>query len=243
MSVALLSEIWVRAMTQKPVEEVGFIDHPREENGTVVGWGIHGPAVLEEKFEEGDLLVQGCIKDIVRGEAEDGSANGEEVACNVDIANVKGDNEAVMEEGACAGWGWGLGVDEGLDCGEGAVLAGVFEGGKERVFSVYGVVFARVEREVIVGGAHHTRLRLHGLLQRGLGRSAVAITSGVLRAGTHHCLVLLMSTSKCHPPQPEVNTVAPASRRVQLVGQRVLHLGGVIWVSLRGSELYLFERC
>ena len=93
------------------MEEVGFVDHPREENGTVVAWGIHGPAMLEEKFEEGDLLVQGCIKDVVRGVAEDGSANGEEVVCNVDIANVKGDNEAVMEEGACAGLGWGLGGD------------------------------------------------------------------------------------------------------------------------------------
>ena len=130
-----------------------------------------------------------------------------------------------------------------MDSGEGAVLAGVFEGGDERVFSDYGVVFTRVEREVIVGGAHRLALRLHGLLQRGLGRSAVAIASGVLRAGTHHCLVLLMSTSKCQPPQLEVNTLAPASRRVQLIGQRVRHLGGVIWVSLRGSGLYLFERC
>ena len=179
---------------------------------------------MEEKFKEGDPLVRGCIKDVIRGVAKDRSANGEEVACNVDITNVKGDNEAVMEEGACAGLGWGLRRDEGLNGGEGAVLAGVFEGGEERVFSDYDIVFTRVEREVIVGRAHHPAMRLHGLLRRGLGSRVVTITSGVLRAGTHHCSVLLMSTSNCHLPQPEVNTLAPASRCEQLIGQRV-HLG------------------
>ena len=146
------------------MEEVGFIDHLREENSTVEAWGIHGPAVLEEKFEEGDLLVRGRVKDVVRGVAENGRANGKEVACDVDVAKVEGDNKAVMEEGACAGWRWGLGGDEGLDSGERAVLAGVFEGGDEGFLSGYGVVFTRVKREVIVGGAHHPLLRLHGLL-------------------------------------------------------------------------------
>ena len=59
--------------------------------------------MLEEKLEEGELLVRGRGKDVVRGLADNRSANGEEVACDIDTASAKGDSKAVMEEEACAG--------------------------------------------------------------------------------------------------------------------------------------------
>ena len=82
--------------------------------------------------------------------ADNGRANGEEVACDVDAASAKGDSKAVMEEEACAGWGWGYGGDDGLDGGKGAVLAGGFEGGNIGVLSVNSVVVNRVDGEVVV---------------------------------------------------------------------------------------------
>ncbi len=60
--------------------------------------------MLDEDFEEGELLVRGRAKNVVWGFADNGCANGEEVACDVGVASVKGERQAVMEEGACAGW-------------------------------------------------------------------------------------------------------------------------------------------
>ena len=101
--VALLAEIGVRAVKQEPVEEGEVGDYEREENGAVKAGGVYGPAVVEEEFEEGELLVWGGGEDVVGGLAEDRRARGEEIACDVDVASAKGDGEAVMEEGACAG--------------------------------------------------------------------------------------------------------------------------------------------
>ena len=148
-NVALLAEIWIGAVKQEPVEEVGFIDDMWKENATVEAGGVDGPAVLEEKFEEGDLLVGGRAKDVVGSLADNGRANGEEIACDVDVASLKGGSKAVVEEGACTGLEWGLG-DDGLDGGEGAVLAGGFEGGDVDLLLVNGAVTTRVNGEVVV---------------------------------------------------------------------------------------------
>lgn len=54
---ALLSEVRVRAVKQEPVEEWKVFYHSSEQACTVEAWGVHGPAVMEEKLEEGELLV------------------------------------------------------------------------------------------------------------------------------------------------------------------------------------------
>ena len=54
-------------MKQTPVEEGKIVYHLREDDGTVVAWGIYGPAVLEEELEEGELPVRGRGKNIPWG--------------------------------------------------------------------------------------------------------------------------------------------------------------------------------
>ena len=58
--------------------------------------------MMEEKLEEGELLVGGRGKDVDWGLANSGHAKGEEVACDVDVAIAQGSNKAFVEEGACA---------------------------------------------------------------------------------------------------------------------------------------------
>ena len=62
--VALPSKIRVRAVKQTLVEEGKIVYYLREDDSTVVAWGVYGLAVLEEKLEEGELPVRGRGKNI-----------------------------------------------------------------------------------------------------------------------------------------------------------------------------------
>ena len=55
--MALLSEVGVRTVKQELVEELGVLYHSWEEDCTLEARGVHGPAVIEEKLEERELLV------------------------------------------------------------------------------------------------------------------------------------------------------------------------------------------
>ena len=181
--ITLLPEIGVRAVSQEPLEEGDFGEHFRQEDGTVEAWCIYGPAIADQKFEEGKLLIRGRGKNIFRSLADDRRASGEEVACDVDAAGAEGDNKSMVEERACAGWG--LGGDHGLNGGKGAVLACGFECGNIVVLQNNGFDLIRTDGKFIVDRVGCC----HGLPQ-GLRRCAVAITVGILRAGTPHCLLL-----------------------------------------------------
>ena len=55
--MALLSEVGVRTVKQELVEQLGVLYHSWEEDCTLEARGVHGPAVIEEKLEERELLV------------------------------------------------------------------------------------------------------------------------------------------------------------------------------------------
>ena len=180
-------------MIQEPVEEGEVGDHFREEDGTIIAWSVYGPAMVDEKFEEGKLPVRGRVKDFVRSLADNGRANGKEIACDVGIARAKGGNKAVVQKVARPGWV--LGGDDGLDGGKGAMLASGFETGSVSVVPVNdGVDVVKIDGEVIVGRSRSSRSRLH-VLHRGLRRRTIAISTAVLRAGTQHSLLLYLTGS------------------------------------------------
>lgn len=78
-------------MVEEPAEqrEVGDNLKIREQDFTVVAWGIGGPAMSAEEVEERDLPVPGREENIFWGFADNRRAgNREEIAGNFDITTL-----------------------------------------------------------------------------------------------------------------------------------------------------------